>query len=80
MGVASGKARTQAPTGEEDVESVPGNQKASRAPFTHRHSGKQALGKQGRLHGGGDLASEPGRLCRSLAGGGQSRGEESAAF
>lgn len=46
-----------------------GNQKASRAPFTHRHGGKQ-----GRLRGGGDPAGEPGRLCRSLAGGGQSRG------
>lgn len=34
----------------------------------------QALVKQGGLHGGGDLGSEPEKLRRRSAGGGQSRG------
>lgn len=53
--------------------------RARRGPFIHRHSqstnhAQQAFGNQGRLHGGGDLEGEPGKLHRGPAGGGQSRG------
>lgn len=67
-GVASGKARTRAPVGKEDLGLYEGKAlQAREVPFIPRHTqstnGTQpAFGKQGRLHGRGDLGDEPKRL------------------
>lgn len=74
MGVASEKARTQAPTGEEDVGICAGEPEGQQGAIHSQTWWEAAFEKQGGLHGGGDPAGEPGRLCGSLAGGGQSRG------
>lgn len=81
-GVASGKARILTPAGEEDRGICEGRDQKSQEgghSFIHRHSqstnhAQQAFGNQGRLHGGGDLGGEPGKLHRGPACGGQSRG------
>lgn len=65
------KGQNLVPVGEQDLGICAGSdQMARRVPLTHRHTGLQALGNEGRLHGGGDLGGEPGRLCRGPAGGG----------
>lgn len=72
--VTSGKARPRAPEGCGNLREVTKGVCHALTGMVQAAIPMQALVKQGGLHGGGDLGSEPEKLRRRSAGGGQSRG------